>query len=351
MDRKIKKRYKEGVLLTNFNNRKRLEFIEDMNKKRENLVNFGQKFNSSVVESINKDRKNLVDFAQKYDSSMIDEFRKTLFKSHEIREALSKSVTGDIYQKLNVAKALNKQSLDIGEIVSMARTLNSLNFSADTKRMVSFVESLNKKGLLDINKIISLGESLDLSSYDFNKVNWRDFSLNNDTFKQVSETLESEEDLEESIKNVDFNKIENPKYNFVNFIFCVLQFISSTAGAANDTMSAANGAIDLLENYQEYKQEYIVESNESDIEDINIEDSFLKQIENKIRVVTKQDLVVREGKRQGSRIVGKLDVGNIVQILEKKKNWVYVSYVNRENGEISGVVEVWTLTRYVKRIK
>lgn len=320
-------------MLTNFNNRERLKLIEDINKNRENLVNFAQKFNSSMIDEIGKSL------------SVTDEIKKSLSMTDEIKKSLSKSVTGDINEKLNVAKALNKQSLDISEIVGVARTLNNINLSVDTKRMVSFIESLNQKGLLNMNKIVSLGESLDLSSEEFEKVNWRDFSLNDDMFKQVSGTLESEseEELEEDLKKVDFNKIADHTKNFVLFIYLVLDFISATASTANEV-------IDLAENYQEYKQQYIVESNESNVDDIDIDDS-LKQIENKLRVVTKQDLVVREGKNKDSRIVGKLDVGNVVQILEKKKNWVYVSYVNRNNDEVSEVIEGWTLTRYVKRIK
>lgn len=66
------------------------------------------------------------------------------------------------------------------------------------------------------------------------------------------------------------------------------------------------------------------------------------------RVVTKDELIVRKSKKVNSRISGKLYKTDVVQILEKRKNWTYILYSNYEEDD---VIEGWVQTRYIKQIK
>lgn len=51
------------------------------------------------------------------------------------------------------------------------------------------------------------------------------------------------------------------------------------------------------------------------------------------------DFSVREGKTVNSKIIDKLDYGDVFKIVEKKKNWVYIQFSNYEDSEYKeGVV-------------
>ncbi len=103
-----------------------------------------------------------------------------------------------------------------------------------------------------------------------------------------------------------------------------------------------------------YYEEHIAEDiSKSDRESINWLNNELKkdasqQITQNFRIVTKNDLVVRRGKGIDTKIQGQLNHGDVVQIIEKKKNWTYISFSNYQDGES---IEGWVFTRYLKQIK
>ena len=65
------------------------------------------------------------------------------------------------------------------------------------------------------------------------------------------------------------------------------------------------------------------------------------------RFVSGQSLTVRSKNSTKSRCVGKLYFGNLVRIIQKKKNWSLVEYRDKE-GSI--IIQGWVFTRYIKRL-
>lgn len=72
-----------------------------------------------------------------------------------------------------------------------------------------------------------------------------------------------------------------------------------------------------------------------------------EQFDNSIRIVSKDELIVREGKSEESRITGTLNKNSVVQIIEYDSDWTYIihSYPNK-----GFVVEGWTNTEHLETI-
>lgn len=66
------------------------------------------------------------------------------------------------------------------------------------------------------------------------------------------------------------------------------------------------------------------------------------------RIVTKNELIVRDGKKLNTKINGKLNKSDVIQIVEKERNRTYIIFYNKENDE---VIKGWVSTRYLKKIK
>jgi len=68
---------------------------------------------------------------------------------------------------------------------------------------------------------------------------------------------------------------------------------------------------------------------------------------NSYRFVSAKILTVRSKNWTKSRCVGKLYFGNLVRVIQKKKNWALIEYRDKE-GNI--IVKGWVFTRYIKRL-
>jgi Bacterial SH3 domain len=64
------------------------------------------------------------------------------------------------------------------------------------------------------------------------------------------------------------------------------------------------------------------------------------------RFVSAQSLTVRSKNSKQSRRVGKLHFGNLVRILQKKKNWSLIEYRDK-GGDV--IIQGWVFTRYIRR--
>ena len=84
---------------------------------------------------------------------------------------------------------------------------------------------------------------------------------------------------------------------------------------------------------QQIKQEVRIINNDSNIL-------------NQLRFVSSSSLNVRSGNSTKKRIIGKLYFGDVVKIVEKKKNWSLVQYRD-DSDEI--IIIGWVFTRYIKK--
>jgi len=84
------------------------------------------------------------------------------------------------------------------------------------------------------------------------------------------------------------------------------------------------------------------------INDVALDSVTSKIMLSQFRYVTADILRVRNGKRTNSQLIGYLYFGNVVEIVEKKKNWTRVKWVD-DTGKTS--LEGWVFTRYLKKFK
>lgn len=65
-------------------------------------------------------------------------------------------------------------------------------------------------------------------------------------------------------------------------------------------------------------------------------------------IVTKNNLSVHKEKELHSEIIGTVHFMEVVQFIERKENWAYISHNNPEDN---GILEGWVLTKHLKIIK
>ncbi|KOR25410.1 hypothetical protein [Clostridium sp. L74] len=67
-----------------------------------------------------------------------------------------------------------------------------------------------------------------------------------------------------------------------------------------------------------------------------------------VRYVTKHKLEVKSSYRNKSCIICRVDIGNIVNVINKNKKWVNIQFVDKE---ISDIKQGWVLSKYIKILK
>ncbi|MBB3907413.1 MULTISPECIES: SH3 domain-containing protein [Anoxybacillus] len=64
------------------------------------------------------------------------------------------------------------------------------------------------------------------------------------------------------------------------------------------------------------------------------------------RMVSTSQLTVRQTNKKNTKAIDTLHFGQVVRVIEKRKNWTFVAY-QKEDGE---VVKGWVLTRYLEKL-
>ena len=179
------------------------------------------------------------------------------------------------------------------------------------------------------------------------EIDWQDLNPTEIKVKQAYETSEDAYVEENTSKELNNNKsrkeiIARLRYVLVT-IFLIIGYLSDLIAVIEYTEYTIYPAIQSL-------SDHTFNSDKTAIKWLNneLKQDVSVQITNNFRIVTKDDLDVREGKKVASRIKGKLNSKDVVQIIEKKRNWTYISYSNHKESEY---VEGWVFTRYLKQIK
>jgi hypothetical protein len=73
-----------------------------------------------------------------------------------------------------------------------------------------------------------------------------------------------------------------------------------------------------------------------------------KEVLRNLRYVKADILCVRKNKSKSGQLIGHLNFGQVVEVLEKRKNWSLIKWED-ETGQIS--IEGWVFTRYLKNFK
>lgn len=97
---------------------------------------------------------------------------------------------------------------------------------------------------------------------------------------------------------------------------------------------------DVYSEWVQMPANYIIKTIKNDIKS-----SYEQDIYSRVRIVKKDELKIKQNNRRDSSTIGELNVGDVVEIIYKKKNWTKIRKI--ENDVI---VEGWVYTRYLQKI-
>ncbi|WP_088034975.1 SH3 domain-containing protein [Evansella clarkii] len=204
---------------------------------------------------------------------------------------------------------------------------------------------------IEPNKMASLDRIFSLYKERLVEVDWNNVEVTDENIEEAIEMIESE-DIEEKFKeevddNNDPNSVSGKLKTFLLVVITLVQLISDLINIAQYTEDTL---IPKTRSYIDYKQEGSFTSEKAGIKWLNdeLKKDVSQQITNQFRIVTKDGLNVYKQKTKNSRINAKLETGNVVQIIQKERNWCYVIYSDYENNQIK---EGWVFTRYLAQIK
>src|SRR5690625_2884153 len=264
-------------------------------------------------------------------------------------ESIGKIGSLDMTKFARAAESIGKISHpDMAKFASASESIGKIR-SLDMTKFASATKSISKIGSLDMTKFASLRQSLTRFSDETGKIDWESLKLTDEDIMQYKEILENENAeaiaSNELSENKVFNKVSKSIKSVILFTYHFIIFLAAFTQVAQ---YVENTVIPIVQSYHE--QEEFFQSEKAAIKWINdeLKKNVSSQITKNFRIVAKNDLVVRKSKTKDSRINGKLNIGNVVQIVEKRKNWSYVIYSNHEDGQ---VVEGWVFTRYLRQIR
>jgi hypothetical protein len=237
--------------------------------------------------------------------------------------------------------------------------LNSIKQTSELqKELTKFSQSYKNIGLVLSSKITQSTNIDKLINEMIIKTEKVDIDLLEETIKEKSVIIDNQvsiEDLEllkeDILTNIHFQNmnieqsietfreyVEQQNNPFMVFFY---QFFIGILVSIIMTISIQpklNEISSLFNDHQTVKKEITK----------NIKQVLPNQSISQFRLVKCNILNVREGKSTKTKIIGYLTINNLVEIIQKDKNWCLVKHYNSENETI---IQGWVFTRYLSQIK
>lgn len=217
----------------------------------------------------------------------------------------------------------------------------------DPDRYTKMLENMGRINVPSFDKILSISEALSNFPNIVLNLDWTDFEFTEENLKEANDILDNENPPEQVTEEVNQKQYKSKLILALMIFIKIIDFLDNTVNVATYVEEKLPVVIDY------YEQHIAEDKSKTDRESVRWLNDELKkdvsqQITQNFRIVTKNDLEVRKGKSIDAKIQGKLNHGDVVQIIEKKRNWTYISFSNYQDGE---VIEGWVFTRYLKQIK
>ncbi|WP_178090919.1 SH3 domain-containing protein [Plesiomonas shigelloides] len=176
----------------------------------------------------------------------------------------------------------------------------------------------------------------------------------------IDSVLVSQENIQEIAQQVISNSIEIRALQFEQYVDSLINEIRSLKDPTRQRLLAwliypliVGLVLSVVNPVADY---YIKESLNSDEKRLVVKDvskAITNTIGNKeylssFRIVTTTSLNVRKLGSTKSDVVGKLYLGDVVEVIEKGRNWSFVSWQDTESDVL---VRGWVFSRYLKAIK
>lgn len=191
--------------------------------------------------------------------------------------------------------------------------------------------------------------------------NWESFELTEEDQRKVQTILNSKD--KESAISYELDKLQRTETTYGNWIniillgtvlpliFIILGYLTEQSGFISEELHSI--AVSFMKT-EELEFKIDTQKKKKPLKHIinDIIDRLKKEIPIFIQcflgIVTRDNLIVRKENRVNSMIIGELEAKTIVQTIDQKKNWIYISYFDTKENMI---LEGWVFTRYIKKIK
>lgn len=206
------------------------------------------------------------------------------------------------------------------------------------KHMETMAEKFANQGLPN-GSLVDLMKAMKTASVDVStSVDVEDIRLSIQAFEVEVQAIESRQ---EDNFNQLVELIENQKNPLVVQILMIFLFPFILNLLSNLTYDRLIGIISPT---KEEAKKVSIKSTTNTIKTI----VPYKKLRQNIRIVSANVLNVREGKSTKKQIIGYLFFGNIVEIVDKQRNW---SLIRKYDPESETYIQGWVFTRYLKRVR
>lgn len=296
--------------------------FKDYYEEMEDILNPMKKFNEEMEQILNPLKDYHTQIGNIYNPSEI--FSDTL-KSFSFNESYLESIKqNSILQEeltklsesyLNIGQTLSSQ---IHESTSLNKLIEKMIQKTNNVEVTALEETIVENSIVTDNQVTI--EDLEELKEDI---------LNNIHFDNMN--------IEESIQSLR-EYIEKQNNPFMVFFYQL--FIAILVGIIM-TMSIQpkiNEMSSVFNNHNTVKKEITR----------NIKQVLPNQSINNFRLVKCDILNVRQGKSTKTKIIGYLTMNNLVEIIEKDKNWSLVKHYDSDNETM---IQGWVFTRYLSQLK
>lgn len=248
---------------------------------------------------------------------------------------------------------LSRKLEDMTENIGKINIPDVAQLSKNLENMTQKMGKMSELNLPNLDKIISIRKALIDYPDIIYDIDWESFELTPESIEQANVIFESENSAEivsqEISKEKDGKSIKESVKLILSYTCTIISFLMWFFGVS--PIDIVNVTVSIIaEKYQHYVEHDEFNSVKESLKWLNneIKEDVSKEDLKNLRIITKNNLIAREENRVASGISAKLNSGDVVQIIDKKKNWTYVLLSNYEDDEIK---EGWVFTRYLKKIK
>lgn len=244
------------------------------------------------------------------------------------------------------------------EDVSSSMGIDNIRMIKETVANLSNSLAIDSLPFENIQKIANTVQEMALTIPNFTElistIDWDEIDFTENDVKEAREII-NQEDIEHAIyKELNKSKDTSQPTNSISVIitlFTIINFFINGVLYVDLFLDLANNEIiPAVESISSSKQKKKLISMKQKIK--HIHKSLKKKVPiyiwSSLGIVIKKGLSVYEKKRLDSTKKGKLDAPVVVKIITQNRNWIYISL---EDSAGNSILEGWTLTRYIKKLK
>lgn len=201
----------------------------------------------------------------------------------------------------------------------------------------------------DLDEVVSMSQDIDYNDTDtHNKINLKDIEeIINSKLEEQNNKTKDQNPLNQIIlllTDINNNQKQILKDKGIKkFINDVLLQVLSTMICSFLMLIGKN----VYYNHINEKPKQVIQMVKVEIKDQR-EKSDNKEIYKRLRYVNKKGLQVRNTNKIKGRVIYKLNIADVIEVIDKRKEWVKINFFDKSCGEER---DGWVLSKYIKKFE